>query len=234
VPFAVLFACHPPCRVLSCGQLRDVCVFAGGQTGASAYSAVVDVWNSTSGAWSTATLSVARSDLAAAAAYPIIAFAGGVNATGISPIIDLFNCQTGAWSVAALSVARKALAGIGTVTGTAHVLFAGGETAVGFDMAIDILNVQTMAVRTAPHLCTPLRTSAHLCAALLCSAHHRVRFLTHPHTPTLRLSALLVVDDLPRRGCAFVSVRRVICRLFGVCRGRPFRPSALARNRQLH
>ena len=43
------------------------------------YSAVVDVYNGTTGAWSTAQLSVARNSLAAASVGNVALFAGGSN-----------------------------------------------------------------------------------------------------------------------------------------------------------
>jgi hypothetical protein len=48
-----------------------------------AYSAVVDVYNGTTGTWSTAQLSVARSNLAAASAGNVVLFAGGFTGSAL-------------------------------------------------------------------------------------------------------------------------------------------------------
>ncbi len=89
----------------------------------------VDLYNSASGAWSTAQLSVARSNLAATSVGNVAIFAGGdipsvlMSHYNVSDAVDLYNSASGAWSTARLSVARSNLAAtsVGNVA-----IFAGG------------------------------------------------------------------------------------------------------------
>jgi hypothetical protein len=76
----------------------------------------VDLYNSATGAWSTAQLSTATYHLAATSVGNMALFASGP--------VDLYNSATGAWSTARLSVARARLAA--TSVGN-MALFAGGE-----------------------------------------------------------------------------------------------------------
>ena len=88
-------------------------------------SRVVDLFDSSTGMWSTAQLSVARSYLAATSVGNIAIFAGGFPAGGPSDAVDLFDITTGLWSTAQLSVARGVLAStsLGKVA-----IFAGGQS----------------------------------------------------------------------------------------------------------
>ena len=87
-------------------------------------SNVVDVYNGTTGAWSTAQLSVARYLVAAASVGNLALFAGGWIADGdYSAVVDVYNGGTGAWSTAQLSEGREGLAAV-SVGNVA--LFAGG------------------------------------------------------------------------------------------------------------
>jgi hypothetical protein len=117
-------------------------------------SNVVDIFNVTSGAWSTAALSVARSDLAATSLpnLGVAIFAGGYSTcchVEISHLcvlllcwlgngmlewaeigflfnaVDIFNVTSGAWSTAALSVARGYLAAT-SLPNLGVAIFAGG------------------------------------------------------------------------------------------------------------
>ena len=69
------------CRVVSCicaaSDCRLMRATAGGTSNACAYSNAVDLYNSATGAWSTAQLSVARWSLAAASVGNVAIFAGG-------------------------------------------------------------------------------------------------------------------------------------------------------------
>ncbi len=91
---------------------------------AGASSNAVDVYNSATGAWTTALLSVARYDLAAASVGNVAFFAGGAADASFNAV-DVYNSATGAWTTAQLSVARwyLAAASVGNVA-----LFAGGLT----------------------------------------------------------------------------------------------------------
>jgi hypothetical protein len=86
-------------------------------------SNVVDLYNSASGTWSTAQLSVARKLLAATSVGNVAFFAGGYY--GPSNAVDLYNSASGTWSTAQLSVARYCLAAtsVGNVA-----IFAVGNT----------------------------------------------------------------------------------------------------------
>ena len=136
--------------------VNNVCVvsviaFSGG--------AVVDLYNNSTGSWSTAQLSVGRSGLAAASVGILALFAGGEfdemdicvpfegrgdvhcdghmmirvaagSYAGESSVVDLFNCLTQTWSTAHLSVARTGL--VAASVGSI-ALFAGGQSRKPFD-----------------------------------------------------------------------------------------------------
>ncbi len=87
----------------------------------------VDIFNVTSGAWSTAALSVARMNLAATSLpnVGVAIFAGGAGSSGDSNAVDIFNVTSGAWSTAALSVARHYLAAT-SLPNLGVAIFAGG------------------------------------------------------------------------------------------------------------
>jgi hypothetical protein len=86
---------------------------------------VVDLYDGATRAWSTARLSVPRTDLAAASVDNVALFAGGYSLgdNTDSDVVDLYNVTTTAWSTAQLSVKRRSLAAasVGNVA-----LFAGG------------------------------------------------------------------------------------------------------------
>ncbi len=90
---------------------------------ADGVSRAVDLYNSATGAWSTAQLSVARCDMAATSVGSVAIFAGGWVVDAYSNVVDLYNSTTGAWSTAQLSVARGdfAATSVGTLA-----MFAGG------------------------------------------------------------------------------------------------------------
>jgi hypothetical protein len=92
---------------------------------ATAYN-TVDVFDVSSGLWTTAALSVARGALAAASVGSFAIFAGGYDSQGnILNSVDLWNATSGLWSTSSLSVARYWLAA--TSVGDL-ALFAGGLT----------------------------------------------------------------------------------------------------------
>jgi len=71
----------------------------------------VDIYHSTTGTWSTATLSAARSDLAATSVRDLALFGGGLDSRGASSSrVDIYHSTTGTWSTATLSAARSDLA----------------------------------------------------------------------------------------------------------------------------
>jgi hypothetical protein len=107
-------------------------LFAGGVTGGiggANYvpSSVVDIYNTSTGAWTTSALSQARGSLAATAAGNLLFFGGGnlQNNNGPSSTVDIYNVTTGQWlTPLQLSVARQDLAAASFGT---TVVFAGGD-----------------------------------------------------------------------------------------------------------
>jgi hypothetical protein len=101
--------------------------FAGGQASPNpvAMSDVVDIYDAQTGIWSTETLSVARSWLAATAIGDTVIFGGGTTDFPPAPssVVDLFHVSSGTWSSTSLSQARWALSA--TAVGS-RALFAGG------------------------------------------------------------------------------------------------------------
>ncbi len=105
-------------------------LFAGGYTG-SAFSNVVDIYDASSGTWSSSSgsLSVGRQSLAAASAGNKVVFAGGENPGALSTV-DIYDASSGTWSSSSgtpscgsLSQARYLLA---AASAGNEVLFAGG------------------------------------------------------------------------------------------------------------
>ncbi len=83
-------------------------LFGGGTNGFD--SNIIDIYDSASGLWSIATLSQARSGLAAASVGSKVLFAGGINITATSNVVDIYDDRTGLWSTTTLSQARSYLA----------------------------------------------------------------------------------------------------------------------------
>jgi hypothetical protein len=114
---------------LAGAAVGEIAVFAGGDPQYNAApSSVVDSYNARTGTWSTATLSQAREDAAAASIGTRAFFAGGFASPNPSAVVDIYDEARGSWSVAALSQARNFLA-VTAVGGVA--LFAGGQLASG-------------------------------------------------------------------------------------------------------
>jgi hypothetical protein len=101
-------------------------LFAGGNA-ATGLSDTVDIYNDSTGQWSTALLSQPRvvglqsATTVGTRAY----FAGG---TPASSVIDIYDAQTGAWTTDALSTPRSSCA---TIAVGQTILFAGGYPAAG-------------------------------------------------------------------------------------------------------
>jgi autotransporter-associated beta strand protein len=99
-------------------------LFGGGWAGPALPSSRVDIYDSASQSWSTAELSQAREDLAAASVGDRVLFAGGHLGNGVvSNVVDIYNSTTNTWSSSTLSQARNQLAA--TTVGN-KVFFAGG------------------------------------------------------------------------------------------------------------
>jgi hypothetical protein len=73
------------------------------------FSNVVDLYDSGTGRWSTAQLSLARTQLAATSVGKVAIFAGGADTSGQSNVVDLYDSGTGRWSTAQLSQQRSLL-----------------------------------------------------------------------------------------------------------------------------
>jgi hypothetical protein len=103
-----------------CNACESCCVFSAGlpatshpltQPNLGLHSDAVDLYNSATGSWSTARLSVARSDLAATSVGNLAIFAGGQNRDAefrqqLLDVVDVFNSATGVWATARLSMPR--------------------------------------------------------------------------------------------------------------------------------
>ena len=72
----------------------------------------VDIYDNTTNTWSTAILSEARMNLAAASCGNKVYFAGGRKATTISKTIDIYDVSANSWSVSSLELPRANLTGI--------------------------------------------------------------------------------------------------------------------------
>ena len=86
-------ACVCKCFMFVCGAVFVSCVCAASdcclmRTTAGVGSNAVDLYNSATGAWSTAQLSVARYSLAAASVGNVAIFAGGLTAGGMLLLIE--------------------------------------------------------------------------------------------------------------------------------------------------
>ena len=133
-------------------------IFAGGG-GSGGVSNVVDIYDSALGlpsnpaAWSTASLSVARSQIAAVTVGDLAIFAGGFILGGVpQDAVDIYDDSTGLWSTASLSVPRILGFSGAAVIGT-KAFFCGGHTSAsgGPNMSdvIDIYDAQTGLWSTA-------------------------------------------------------------------------------------
>jgi len=108
-------------------SLGDLIFIGGGVNGTATIielSDRVDIYNVTSGNWTTATLSVPRAGLVATSSGSLVFFAGGGNGSTWYNTVDIYNVSNGMWSVANLSEPRWFLA----ATSVADlVLFGGGS-----------------------------------------------------------------------------------------------------------
>ena len=86
----------------------------------------MDIFNASSGRWSTAVLSVARWGLTATSLpnLGLAIFAGGY---WFGNLVDIFNASSGLWSTASLSLARWGLAAT-SLPNQGLAIFAGGYT----------------------------------------------------------------------------------------------------------
>jgi hypothetical protein len=108
----------------------------------------VEIYNTNTDQWSSAVLSVARANLAAASAGDFVLFAGGeycysINFTQVCvalDAVDIYQISTNTWSVATLSQARTR---IGATSANGLIFFAGGKTDPGnfFSSSSNVIDV---------------------------------------------------------------------------------------------
>ena len=108
-------------------------------------NAHADDWSPTP-LWSTAQLSQARTELAAASLGSEAFFAGGATSSGPSSVVDIYNTVSNTWSTANLSQARYDIAA--TSLGN-EVFFAGGISSSGVSNVVDIYNTVSNTWTTA-------------------------------------------------------------------------------------
>jgi hypothetical protein len=120
----------------------DLAIFAGGLRQGGEVTNRVDIYNFTSGTWSIATLSQARSHAVAITVGNKVVIAGGMTSylASSSDVVDIFDAETNTWDTSHLSVARMAWDhGAATINGKAYI--AGGGT-FGFGAVLsDFSNV---------------------------------------------------------------------------------------------
>lgn len=135
------------------GHVGSKAIFAGGvfYDGQNHDSNAVDIYDASLGepndpnAWSTATLSQARSSLAATTVGSKAIFAGGWYDDGVSNVksnvVDIYDSNLGepndpnAWSTTTLSQARY---GLSATTVANKAMFAGGQADSGSSVVVDI------------------------------------------------------------------------------------------------
>jgi hypothetical protein len=127
----------------------DLAIFAGGASGStpgipsySILSDVVDIYDASTGGWSTAALSEARAGIAATTVGQRVLFAGGQVGFGATETVDIFDAASHQWSTAQLSQVRTRIAA--TAVGS-KAMFAGGEE----NDTVDIYDANTSAWSTA-------------------------------------------------------------------------------------
>ena len=106
----------------------------------------VDLYNSASGAWSTAQLSVARGILAATSVGNVAIFAGGLG-NSLSNAVDLYNSASGTWSTAQLSERRMGLAA--TSVGNVAIFAGGYSSNSNFSRSVEGLLLRLLCVGDA-------------------------------------------------------------------------------------
>jgi hypothetical protein len=115
-------------------------VFFGGGLSATGPSDRVDIYNVTSGSWTTAALSVPHCELAATSSGNLIFFGGGWDGrTTCYNQVDIYNVTDGSWSTASLSQARYGLA----ATSVRNLVLFGGGVAV-LQETLPMLSIFTM------------------------------------------------------------------------------------------
>ena len=133
-----------PRKKLAGASANNIVAFAGGFYSAKhAYEDAVDIYNTTSGEWSTSKLSQARQYITSAAAGPFILWGGGfcspcnnqVNSSSSrSSVVDILDTRTGTWAPRA-NLSQERSNGAAASVGGRYALFVGGSTDVGCEPA---------------------------------------------------------------------------------------------------
>lgn len=145
----------------SIGILANKAYFAGGRNNANVASKAVDIYNFTTGQWTTAELlSQARANISIVSVGQKIFFIGGdvdINRNQLSNAVDVYDEGTNTWSTLTLSQARKevSIAVVGD-----KIIIAGGQpvnnlSASFMSKKVDIIDVATNTITTAADLSTP-------------------------------------------------------------------------------
>jgi hypothetical protein len=123
-------------------------LFAGGASyDFTSISGEVDIYDSASGQWATATLSEPRHALTSVTSGTKVFFVGGSNNSNEdSTRVDIYDDLTHEWSTAQLSQARHYISAV-AVDG--KVLFAGGWNASGITSTVDIYDLASNSWSTA-------------------------------------------------------------------------------------
>jgi hypothetical protein len=136
-----------PRDLLAATSSGELVFFGGGYDGTKGSVNRVDIYNATSGNWTTTTLSVPRSELAAVSSVNLVFFAGGFDETNFYSQVDVYNVSNGNWSTATLSQNRSDLAA--TSVGN-FVLFGGGRNfSATYSNVVDIYNMTNNTWTTA-------------------------------------------------------------------------------------
>ncbi|GLV55921.1 hypothetical protein KDH_27650 [Dictyobacter sp. S3.2.2.5] len=135
---------------LAATTVGNLAIFVGGYNSGVGFSAAVDIYNSTTGQWSSAQLSKPRTWLAATALGNLAFFVGGQGADyQPSNTIDIYNINTRQWSSATLSQPRLQLAATATNN---QAFFAGGlnnNASGNLSDVVDIFSTSTAQWSTA-------------------------------------------------------------------------------------
>ncbi|HRB39321.1 MAG TPA: T9SS type A sorting domain-containing protein, partial [Bacteroidia bacterium] len=119
-----------------------------------------DIYDVTTGTWTTANLSVPRSRLAATSMGNKIYFGGGINNIGVvSNVVDIYDVVSNTWTTDTLSQARQYLTAAATM---GKVFFAGGTDA-GLATGSNVVDIFDTA--TATWSIDSLTTGRYFCAA---------------------------------------------------------------------
>ena len=131
-------------------SVGTLALFAGGEGAGGAHSDTVDIYDDSTGLWTTSNLSLARRDIAAVTLGSKAIFAGGlILPFGSTDVVDIYDSLTDTWTTDVLSISRALLGG----ASVGHeALFAGGIDLTTFT-AIDVVDIYDDAIGT-PY-CSP-------------------------------------------------------------------------------